>query len=213
MGAKSPRRRAVRRGKRRGGFSQYDHGEPIKTIDTRPMAFVFGLIVLVLLLFQKMPTNALLHDFRTGPEQPFSYGYLDETNWPEDTSTTNEVFVTADERILWNCERVSTGQLHTLLQRMEQISPKPTLKFEPDPNLNYDFAVRILHLLKATNVTRLKLDGLENHANFNRFTVGNSGSTELMIALTIAAEPIPPINEAQVTKASMAKCPNTEIRR
>ena len=41
--------------KTRAGFRSYDHGEPIKAIDTRPMAFVFGLVALVM-LFASTPS-------------------------------------------------------------------------------------------------------------------------------------------------------------
>ncbi len=211
MGAKSPSSRSMKRGMLRGSFTQYDHGEPIKAIDTRPMAFVFGLVALVMIAAEPVPTNTLDYVVdRVPPGTPF-HQFIPTKPWQDNDTIINEVSVTADERILWNCEQITSYHLNLLLMRMEQASPKPLLKFEPDPNVSYDFAMRIVQSIQAANVTWFKLDGLEDHASFDSALRSSSSPPSFVTSLSIdfdSIKPISPHDQAQIAKASAAQCPS-----
>lgn len=181
MGAKSPRSRAVIRGKRRGGlsrvFTQYDHGEPIKAIDTRPMAFVFGLVALVMLFVANQPRpQVLLLDLPYYLPPP-----MDTSQIPKpalyDVRISSQGVITLNELVV---------DLDSLSSSLSTIEPNPherMLRLLPDPNAPYGLTLEVLGLMGQLNLLDqfdFCLGNIRRHRNYQE---GGSGALPILLTM------------------------------
>jgi biopolymer transport protein ExbD len=177
---------SLRRGR---PIQRFDHGEPIRAIDTRPMVFVTLFIAVVFLLAASQTrTHALLVDLpqpeaglhRTG-HQPF----------------VHRVELTASGQLRFDGEDVNAQQLESLLLQGSTLEPRAVLAFEPDGAASYDLAAQTLAIIHRAGVNDdwFCIDGMEKHGKF-----GLSGGHPLPLLTTIplddetmSAQPIMPM--------------------
>lgn len=80
----------------------------------------------------------------------------------------NSVVVTRDDRILWNGQPVSTGQLASLLQATRKMPVEPELQLDPQPQASYDLAAKVTNIISVSGVTRFGFVGNERYAEFGK---------------------------------------------
>lgn len=173
---------------RRGPAPQrFDHGAPIRAIDTRPMLFVALFIaVLFLLAASQTPTHALLIKLPQPEAGLLANGY---------PPVVYRVEITAADQLRLNGELVSVDDLVARLSQASKLEPRPVLAFEPDGAASYDLAAHTLAVLQRAglNDERFCIDGMEKHGEFGM----SSGHplpllTSLWIDEALSAEPMVP---------------------
>ena len=141
---------------------RFDHGQPIRGIDTRPMLFVALFIAVVFLLAaSQTPTHALLVDLRPPP-----------ANLPDeaDPPIVLRIRVTPEDAILFNGVAVDSGQLEALLNHASTLEPRALLAFEPDGNASYNLSVHTLALIQRAGLIDpwFCMDGMRQHKDFGK---------------------------------------------
>ncbi len=162
--------RSAPRHDRRAGRAgaRFDHGEPIRTIDTRPMVFV-ALFVAILFLIpaSQTRTHALLVDLPYHVGQPTPDG---------PAGVVHRIRVTETDGLMFDGELVTKAELMDRLQATVREPQEPRIAFEPDANASYNLAAHTLALIQRTGFINslFCLDGLEKHRDFGRG--GRAGS-------------------------------------
>lgn len=173
------RRRPTRKF-RRIRRSAYDHGEPIRAIDTRPALVFFSLLAILMLLpASAMRTHALIIDL--APLDPDDHAFF--------SLPTDRVSVTSDDRIRWNSNFISAGTLATELKRSRFDEDPHRLIFEADGEASYDRVAKVLLIIKKSDRLddRFCISGLAKHRDFGkpwrhiamRLTIAVSPSTQI----------------------------------
>jgi biopolymer transport protein ExbD len=78
----------------------------------------------------------------------------------------NKVVLTQDNKILWNGNPISDSQLLSLLKESLTYPVEPELQFEPEENASYDLSVKVLNVIKGSQVTKFGFVGNEKYAAF-----------------------------------------------
>lgn len=127
----------VKKGRR--PFPKFDHGEPIRKLDTMPVLIVSILLAIMMLLNTRVPQHALMIDFAF-PVVP-SGG---ELGFPTDL-----LAIAADGQLYWNSRPVSDRELVQILTERRSDARPRGLKFLPDPHASYERSLRILSVVKS----------------------------------------------------------------
>ena len=123
----------------RGTFPKFDHGEPIRKLDTMPLLIVSILLAIVLLLNARVQQHVLIIDF------PFPLAHGDgELGFPTDVLVIGE-----DGALYWNSEPVSDGELIRILEDRTLDGTPRGLNFLPDPRASYDRSLKVLSLVQS----------------------------------------------------------------
>ncbi|MEP2735078.1 MAG: biopolymer transporter ExbD [Erythrobacter sp.] len=179
-GVREPRRR------KRRGFKRYDHGEPIKTIDTRPMAFVFGFIVLMLLLVQELPKHALVIDLpQSLPSPPIDLG---------GTEPPPIYYITIDAggSIYVNDEQTPLKELPAKLRTENTETSEPLVRLTPSANTPYDVTLKVLGELDRLGLTSSGHFCFGDNWKHRTFETGSAG---LQIFSVIISEQGPELDQ------------------
>jgi len=81
--------------------------------------------------------------------------------------TRNRVTIGVDDRIRWNGSEVTAEALAGLLARTRHLAVEPELQFEPDARASYDATAQVIHVIKASGVTRFGFVGTERFRDFS----------------------------------------------
>lgn len=166
---------------------RFDHGEPIRAIDTRPMLFVALFIAVVFLLAASQTRVQAVLIKLPQPEA----GLLASGDPP----VVYRIEVTAADQLRLNGELVSVDELVALLSQASKLEPRPVLAFEPDGAASYNLAAHTLAVLQRAglNDERFCIDGMEKHGEFG---MGSGHPLPLLTSLWIdealSAEPMVP---------------------
>lgn len=82
--------------------------------------------------------------------------------------TKNQLFITRENHILWNGQRVSLGQLARLLKKTSILSPEPELSFRPDAKASYDMSAKVLQIMKNSGATKFGFVGNEAYSTSDK---------------------------------------------
>ncbi|WP_017664892.1 ExbD/TolR family protein [Porphyrobacter sp. AAP82] len=167
---------------------RFDHGEPIRAIDTRPMLFVALFIAVVFLLAASQTRqHALL------VELPSPY---EETGEIRDFNFVLKIRVTNEGDTLLNGVPVTAKQLTFWLEQANELNPLPDIVFEPDANAPYDAALQALGLVWKAGLIDGRLgafciNGMEKHGDFGK---ASGHPLPLLTTLVPQEEIVPPRN-------------------
>lgn len=140
----------------------FDHGDPIRGFDSRPLLLMALILVVVFLLAASKPRqHALLVEL----PDPYIISGISGGH-----VVANRVSVTGEGQIMWNAWPVSTAEFVSLLKKLKGLDPQPDLMFEPDGDAPYGAAASTLSLIWRANLVdeRFCFRGLEKHRSFGR---------------------------------------------
>ncbi len=202
MGARHLQTLQQRRRSRR--TKRFDHGAPIAKIDLRPAVLFFWLLPVLVVFTAPATTHAVVVDLANTPFfQRFDPSEAERQQAYREsfgvTPVTNELRITDEDIVLWNGERITQGQLITLLHESITIAPEPRLVFEPDPLASYDLAAQVIATVKRMGIVKFEFGGLEQHCWFTNGDYSQR-ATSLQISLSLAAPdphsiPLPEFDE------------------
>lgn len=133
-------------------------GEPMMDMNMTPLIDV--LLVLLIMFIITIPVAT--HSVDIDLPQP--------TNSPPPLvePTKNKLVLTATEKILWNGEEISEGQLIAGLQASTKMDPEPELQFEPEALASYELSAKVLQYIKASGVTKFGFVGNDKYREFGK---------------------------------------------
>lgn len=126
-------------GRSRGTFPKFDHGEPIRKLDTMPLLIASILLAIMMLLNTRVQQHVLIIDFAF----PLAPGDA-VLGFPTDLLVIGD-----DGALYWNSEPVSDGELVRILEERPLDATPRGLKFLPDPRASYDRTLKVLPLVKS----------------------------------------------------------------
>lgn len=166
----------------RAGFRSYDHGQPIKTIDTRPMAFVFGLVALVMLLSASPPrTNALLIDLLWDDRAYLPPNY--QSTFPPSAVLTIRI----DDRrqISINDQPTTLSDFPNQLRTRLENEKRPLVNFAPAPDASYEKVLLVLSKLESQGLTGAYRFCFGELQKYREFEAARGGALAILLTLDI----------------------------
>lgn len=136
---------------------RFDHGEPIRAIDTRPMLFVALFIAVVFLLAASQTRqHALL------VELPQPEAGLIGTGLPP---VLHRIRIAASGKVMFDGMWVDDAKLEKLLERVKSTEPRAVLAFEPDGSAQYERSAQTLAMIYRAGLVDdwFCIDGIEKH--------------------------------------------------
>jgi biopolymer transport protein ExbD len=134
-------------------------GEPMMEMNMTPLIDVLLVLLIMFIITIPVATHSVDIDLPT-PQPP--------TNPPPIDPVKNKVVLTADDKILWNGEQLTEGELVATLQQSLTLPVEPELQFEPEPLASYDLSVRVLNDIKGSGVTKFGFVGNDKYRSFGK---------------------------------------------
>ena len=131
--------------------------EPMSEMNTTPLIDV--LLMLLIMFFISIPVAPHEVQFDL-PNDPVVYPRMDRVK--------DVLVATGDDRILWNGETVTPGQLPDVPQATRTLPTEPELQFAPEGSASYALSARALREVEASGVTRFGFVGDERFREFDR---------------------------------------------
>ena len=135
-----------------------DDGSPMMEMNTTPLIDV--MLVLLIMFIITIPVATHSVDIDLPVAQP------PDTPPPPVDPVKNKVVLTQDNKILWNGTQISDRTLLDNLKLSLTYPVEPELQFEPEENAAYDLSVKVLNVIKGSNVTKFGFVGNEKYAYF-----------------------------------------------
>jgi biopolymer transport protein ExbD len=136
-----------------------DDGSPMMEMNTTPLIDVMLVLLIMFIITIPVATHSIDIDLPV-PTPP--------TNVPPPNILKNKVSISADDRILWNGNVVTPGQLLSLLQQTLTYSTEPELQYQPDPSASYDLSAKVLNIIKGSKVTKFGFVGNDQFSEFSK---------------------------------------------
>jgi len=134
-----------------------DDGSPMMEINTTPLIDVMLVLLIMFIITIPVATHSVDIDL------PVSN---DQNDPPPVLPDKNKVVLTQDNKILWNGEEITDGQLLDNLKLSLTMPVEPELQLEPEENAAYDLSVKVLNVIKGSEVTKFGFVGNEKYASF-----------------------------------------------
>jgi len=135
-----------------------DDGSPMMEINTTPLIDVMLVLLIMFIITIPVATHSVDIDLPVASPP--------NDNPPPVDPVKNKVVLTQDNKILWNGEPISDRQLLDNLKLSLTYAVEPELQFEPEENAAYDLSVKVLNVIKGSNVTKFGFVGNEKYASF-----------------------------------------------
>ncbi|MEL6238199.1 MAG: biopolymer transporter ExbD [Pseudomonadota bacterium] len=134
-------------------------GEPMLDMNMTPLIDVLLVLLIMFIITIPIATHSVDIDLPQGNPPPSDLD-IDPVK--------NKLVITAEDRLLWNAEEITPGQLVTTLQETTQMAVEPELQFEPDQLASYDRSAKVLQIIKASGVTKFGFVGNEKYRVFGK---------------------------------------------
>ena len=134
-------------------------GQPMLDMNMTPLIDVLLVLLIMFIITIPVATHSVQIDLPS-PNPPPQDIQIDPVK--------NKVVLSNDDIIFWNGDAVDDGQLRALLERTATIKPEPELQYEPEPFASYDLSVRVVQLIKETDVTKFGFVGNEKYRSFGK---------------------------------------------
>jgi len=134
-------------------------GEPMLDMNMTPLIDVLLVLLIMFIITIPIATHSVDIDLPQGDSPPSDIVF---------DPVKNKLVLTVDNRILWNGEQISQGQLVTILQDSAKMAVEPELQFEPEALAGYDLSAKVLQIIKASGVTKFGFVGNEKYREFGK---------------------------------------------
>ncbi len=141
-------------------------GQPMIDMNMTPLIDVLLVLLIMFIITIPVATHSVDIDLPQG-ENPPQPNMVDPIK--------NKLILTDQDAILWNGDRVTEGQLVSLLAETTRMTPEPELQFEPEQLASYEIAARVLNDIKASGVTKFGFVGNEKYRTFGSGGPGAGG--------------------------------------
>ena len=136
-----------------------DDGSPMMEMNTTPLIDVMLVLLIMFIITIPVATHSVDIDLPVAsPPNNIK---------PPDT-VKNKVVLTRDNKILWNAQEVTDGQLLSLLKQTLTFPVEPELQFQPEPEAAYDLTAKVMNVIKGSQVTKFGFVGNEQYSEFNK---------------------------------------------
>ncbi len=135
-----------------------DDGSPMMEINTTPLIDVMLVLLIMFIITIPVATHSVDIDLPVANPP--------DTPPPPVLPDKNKVVLTQDNKILWNGTQITDRQLLDNLKLSLTLPVEPELQFEPEENAAYDLSVKVLNVIKGSNVTKFGFVGNEKYAFF-----------------------------------------------
>ena len=139
-----------------------DDGSPMMEMNTTPLIDVMLVLLIMFIITIPVATHSVDIDLPT-PTPP--------TDVPPPKTDKNKVVLTRDNKILWNGNEVTDGELLSLLKQTLTYPVEPELQFQPEPEAAYDLTAKVMNVIKGSEVTKFGFVGNEQFSEFNKSAV------------------------------------------
>lgn len=135
-----------------------DDGSPMMEINTTPLIDVMLVLLIMFIITIPVATHSVDIDLPVANPP--------DTPPPPVLPDKNKVVLTQDNKILWNGNEITDRQLLDNLKLSLTLPVEPELQFEPEENAAYDLSVKVLNVIKGSQVTKFGFVGNEKYASF-----------------------------------------------
>jgi len=136
-----------------------DDGSPMMEMNTTPLIDVMLVLLIMFIITIPVATHSVDIDLPVASPP---------TNIKPPDTVKNKVVLTRDNKILWNGQEVTDGQLLSLLKETLTFPVEPELQFQPEPEAAYDLTAKVMNVIKGSNVTKFGFVGNEQYSEFNK---------------------------------------------
>ena len=134
-----------------------DDGSPMMEMNMTPLIDVLLVLLIMFIITIPVATHSVDIDLpQPNPNPPPVEVEPDK----------NKLVLTQEDRLLWNGEEITDGDLVNLLTQSLTINPEPELQFEPEALASYELSARVLNIIKASGVTKFGFVGNERYRTF-----------------------------------------------
>ena len=137
-----------------------DDGSPMMEINTTPLIDVMLVLLIMFIITIPVATHSVDIDLPVSNDTP--------NDPPPVDPVKNKVVLTQDNKILWNGTEITDGQLLDNLKLSLTLPVEPELQFEPEENAAYDLSVKVLNVIKGSQVTKFGFVGNEQFSEFSK---------------------------------------------
>ena len=134
-----------------------DDGTPMMEMNTTPFIDVMLVLLIMFIIPIPVATHSVDIDMPVPNDQPLP---------DQPDPIKNKILLTEDDRILWNGDEINQQQLVNLLAETLRFEVEPELQYEPYPAASYDYAAKVLQIIKTSGVTKFGFVGNEQYRNF-----------------------------------------------
>ena len=127
---------------------------PMMEINTTPLIDVMLVLLIMFIITIPMQTHSVKLD--TPSASP-------PRQMP--ISTSNEIQVTDDDRVLWNGAAVDLLTLRQYLDQSQTLDPLPELHIRPEAHARYELVDKVLAVAKRANVAKMGIVGNDRYAH------------------------------------------------
>jgi len=135
-----------------------DDGSPMMEINTTPLIDVMLVLLIMFIITIPVATHSVDIDLPVANPP--------DTPPPPVLPDKNKVVLTQDNKILWNGNPITDRQLLDNLKLSLTMPVEPELQFEPEENAAYDLSIKVLNVIKGSQVTKFGFVGNEKYAAF-----------------------------------------------
>jgi biopolymer transport protein ExbD len=135
-----------------------DDGQPMMEMNVTPLIDVM-LVLLIMLIFT-IPVATHSVDVDLPQANPDATDIVNPVK--------NKIVITSTDQILWNAVQIDQNQLVGNLQASLAMPVEPELQYEPEANAGYDISAKVLHIIKASGVTKFGFVGNEKYRIFGK---------------------------------------------
>lgn len=135
--------------------AQRGPSRPIGEINTTPLIDVMLVLVVMFIITVPVLTHTLEVPLPTGGAKL-------------PVRATNVVAIDERDRLFWNGETVDRERLLNQLAASASMSPKPTIRFEPEANASYDQSAKTIALIKDSGVENFAFVGNHKYREFTK---------------------------------------------
>jgi biopolymer transport protein ExbD len=135
-----------------------DDGQPMMEMNVTPLIDVM-LVLLIMLIFT-IPVATHSVDVDLPQANPDATDIVNPVK--------NKIVITSTDQILWNAVPIDQNQLVGNLQASLAMPVEPELQYEPEANAGYDISAKVLHIIKASGVTKFGFVGNEKYRIFGK---------------------------------------------